>query len=109
MTLIDQERAARQIWGNKIQIEADCADTSYNLGCEASARIVERIRGQEIIHCKDCAYHGWDLVDGPYGLAQEIHWCDKHYDGQGENLVVLPNDFCNWADRRGEKNGNDKT
>ena len=44
----------------------------------------------EIVHCEDCVYHDWDIVDGPYGLAQEIHWCDKLYDGPGESLAVLP-------------------
>lgn len=110
MILIDQQEAAKQIRQNKDTHE-DCQGAiHYNIGCEHSAQIVEKMRGEEIIHCKDCVYHGWDIVDGPYGLAQEIHWCDKLYDGPGENLAVLPSyHFCAWGKRKGEKNGNDKT
>lgn len=69
---------------------------------------IEALKQPEIVHCKDCVYHNWDIVDGPYGLAQEIHWCDKLYDGPGESLAVLPSyHFCAWAKRKGKENGND--
>ena len=68
---------------------------------EARDMAIAALEQQEIIiHCKDCAYHDWAIVDGPYGLAQEIHWCNKFYDKQGKSLAVLPNDFCNWGRRK---------
>jgi hypothetical protein len=109
MALIDQQEAAKLIRQNKDTHE-DCQGAiHYNIGCEHSAQIVEQMKELEIIHCKDCVYHNWDIVDGPYGLAQEIHWCDKLYDGPGESLAVLPSyHFCAWGDRKGKKNGNVK-
>lgn len=109
MALIDQQEAAKQIRQNKDTHEDCQAAIFYNRGCEHSAQIVEKMKGREIVHCKDCVYHDWDCVDGPYGLAQEIHWCDKFYDGPSENLAVLPNCFCWWGERKDEKNGNVKS
>jgi hypothetical protein len=54
----------------------------------------------EIIHCKDCAYCDSDVVDAPYGMTKKIFWCDRLYAGANENLVVDPDDFCSWAERR---------
>jgi len=54
----------------------------------------------DIIHCKDCAYCDSDVVDAPYGMTKKIFWCDRLYAGANENLVVDPDDFCSWAERR---------
>lgn len=54
----------------------------------------------DIIRCKDCAYCDSDVVDAPYGMTKKIFWCDRLYAGANENLVVDPDDFCSWAERR---------
>lgn len=54
----------------------------------------------EIIHCKDCAYYGWDCVDMPYSMTGMIRWCNKFYTSENENIEVEPNDFCKWAERK---------
>ena len=54
----------------------------------------------DIIRCKDCAYCDSDVVDAPYGMTKKIFWCDRLYAGTNENLVVDPDDFCSWAERR---------
>ena len=54
----------------------------------------------DIIRCKDCAYCDSDVVDAPYGMTKKIFWCDRLYAGANENLVVNPDDFCSWAERR---------
>lgn len=54
MALIDQQEAAKQIRGNKEYV-ADCEWLKgYNKACEDNAQIVEQMKGQEIIRCKDC-------------------------------------------------------
>ena len=56
MILIDQQEAAKLIRQNKDTHE-DCQGAiHYNIGCEHSAQIVEQMKGQEIIHCKECVY-----------------------------------------------------
>jgi hypothetical protein len=84
----------------KIAVPQDESLDEEGLFLEAVNMAIAAIRQQEIIHCKDCVYHDWVIVDGPYGLAQEIHWCNKFYDKQDKNLAVLPNDFCNWGRRK---------
>ena len=54
----------------------------------------------DVIRCKDCAYCDSDVVDAPYGMTKKIFWCDRLYAGANENLVVDPDDFCSWAERR---------
>lgn len=54
----------------------------------------------DIIRCKDCAYCDSDVVDAPYGMTKKIFWCDRLYAGANENLIVEPDDFCSWAERR---------
>lgn len=54
----------------------------------------------DIIRCKDCAYCDSDVVDAPYGMTEKIFWCDRLYAGTNENLIVEPDDFCSWAERR---------
>ena len=54
----------------------------------------------DIIYCKDCAYCDSDVVDAPYGMTKKIFWCDRLYAGANENLIVEPDDFCSWAERR---------
>ena len=54
----------------------------------------------DIIHCKDCAYCDSDVIDAPYGVTKKIWWCDRLYEGANENLIVEPDDFCSWAERR---------
>ena len=54
----------------------------------------------DIIRCKDCAYCDSDVVDAPYGMTNKVWWCDRLYAGANENLVVEPDDFCSWAERR---------
>ena len=105
MALIDQEQAAKQIRENSEYV-ADCQWLKgYNKACEDNAQIIEGMKGQEIIHCKDCVYHGWNIVDAPYGMTEMIHWCDRFYTGENENLEVEPTDFCKWAERKGEESG----
>ena len=62
----------------------------------------ERRKQPETIKCKDCAYYGWDCVDAPYGMTKMICWCDLHYDAGNENLVVNPDDYCKWAERKAD-------
>ena len=54
----------------------------------------------DIIRCKDCAYCDSDVVDAPYGMTKKIFWCDRLYAGANENLIVEPDDFCSWAEKR---------
>lgn len=54
----------------------------------------------DIIRCKDCAYCDSDVVDAPYGMTKKIFWCDRLYAGANENLIVEPDNFCSWAERR---------
>jgi hypothetical protein len=62
MVLIDQQEAAKQIRGNKEYV-ADCEWLKgYNKACEDNAQIVEQMKGQEIIRCKDCKH--WKLQIG---------------------------------------------
>lgn len=69
---------------------------------ELLRELQERRKQPEIIKCKDCAYYDWDCVDAPYGMTKTICWCDLHYDAGNENLVVNPDDYCKWAERRTE-------
>ena len=56
MILIDQQEAAKLIRQNKDTHE-DCQGAiHYNIGCEHSAQIAEKMKGQEIIHCEECVY-----------------------------------------------------
>ena len=56
MALIEQQEAAKLIRQNKDTHE-DCQGAiHYNIGCEHSAQIVEKMKGQEIIHCEECVY-----------------------------------------------------
>lgn len=61
----------------------------------------------DIIRCKDCAYCDSDDVDAPYGMTKKIFWCDRLYAGANENLIVEPDDFCSWAERREDKHETD--
>lgn len=54
----------------------------------------------DIIRCKACAYCDSDVVDAPYGMTKKIFWCDRLYAGENENLIVEPDDFCSFAERR---------
>ena len=70
-----------------------------------STHVIAALKGlpavqPEIIRCKDCAYCDSDVVDAPYGMTKKIFWCDRLYAGANENLVVDPDDFCSWAERR---------
>ncbi len=57
MALIDQQEAAKLIRQNKDTHE-DCQGAiHYNIGCEHSAQIVEQMKGQEIIRCKECKHN----------------------------------------------------
>ena len=101
MALIEQEEAAKLIRGNKEYL-TDCQWLKgYNKACEDNAQIVEQMK-EWVIYCENCAHHDWVIVDGPYGLAQEIHWCNKFYDGLANKLAVLPDDFCSRGRRKGE-------
>lgn len=103
MVLINQEEAINDInaWIKSSEYYKD--DKGVFL-LQMVKNTISKLSPQEIIHCEDCAHHDWALVDGPYALAQEIHWCNKLYDGDA-HLAVLPNDFCNWGKRKGEVNG----
>ena len=95
MALIDQQEAAKQIRGNKEWL-ADCQWLKgFNNACEQAAQIVEQMKGQEIIHCKDCKY--WK--EKPL-----YTYCEKMY--RMGILDVLDyateeNDFCSLAEKRG--------
>ena len=54
----------------------------------------------DVIRCKDCAYCDSDVADAPYGMTKKIFWCDRLYAGANENLIVEPDNFCSWAERR---------
>lgn len=54
----------------------------------------------DIICCKDCAYCDWDVIDVPYGITEKVWWCNKLCAEANENLIVEPDDFCSWAERR---------
>lgn len=54
----------------------------------------------DIIRCKDCTYCDSDVVDAPYGMTKKVWWCDRLYAGANENLIIEPDDFCSWAERR---------
>ena len=54
----------------------------------------------DIIHCKNCAYCDSDVIDAPYGMTKKVWWCDRLYAGANENLIIEPDDFCSWAERR---------
>ena len=54
----------------------------------------------DIIRCKDCTYCNSDVVDAPYGMTKKVWWCDRLYAGANENLIIEPDDFCSWAERR---------
>ena len=96
MALIDQQEAAKQIRGNKEYV-ADCEWLKgYNKACEDNAQIVEQMKGQEIIHCKDCKH--WNLQVGNV-KGDGLGSCDFH----NANLVTGEG-FCYWADRRDEEN-----
>lgn len=89
MVLIDREQAAKLIRQNKDTHE-DCQGAiHYNIGCEHSAQIVEQMKGQEIIHCKDCkhyrAYAG--RLDG---YCYKAEWYNRY---QNED------DFCSRGER----------
>ena len=96
MALIDQQESAKLIRQNKDTHE-DCQGAiHYNIGCEHSAQIVEQMKGQEIIYCKDCKY--WK--EKPL-----YTYCEKMY--RMGILDVLDyateeNDFCSMAKRKGE-------
>ena len=59
-----------------------------------------RYHQPDIIRCKDCAYCDSDVVDVPYGMTKKVWWCDRLYAGANENLIVEPDNFCSWAERR---------
>lgn len=54
----------------------------------------------DIIRCKDCAYCDCDVINAPYGITEKTWWCNKLCAGANENLIVEPDDFCSWAERR---------
>ena len=97
MALIDQQEAAKLIRQNKDTHE-DCQGAiHYNIGCEHSAQIVEQMKGQEIIRCKDCKHWNpqFKAANGN-GLGS----CDFH------NVALVTSEgFCYWAERRGEADG----
>lgn len=69
---------------------------------KAVAKIKMLSAQPDIIHCKDCAYCDWDVIDVPYGITEKIWWCNKLCAETNENLIVEPDDFCSWAERREE-------
>jgi hypothetical protein len=99
MALIDQQEAAKQIRGNEKWL-ADCQWLKgFNDACEQAAQIVEQMKGQEIIRCKDCEH--WKLQIGNV-KGDGLGSCDFH----NVNLVTGEG-FCYWADKRGKENGNE--
>ena len=98
MILIDQREAAKQIRQNKDTHE-DCQGAiHYNIGCEHSAQIVEQMKGQEIIHCKDCKFYGRADKRRFYRGSDCLN---KRID-----TIVPDRDFCSRAERKGEADGN---
>ncbi len=84
MALIDQQEAAKQIRGNKEWL-ADCQWLKgFNDACEQSAQIVEQMKGQEIIRCKDCE-HADDYCQCKY-----VTWWNQ------------PDDYCSRGKKKGE-------
>ena len=86
MVLIDREEAAKLIRQDK-DIHEDCQEAiHYNIGCEHSAQIVEQMKGQEIIHCKDCKHASTD----DYCHCRYVTWWNG------------PDDYCSRAEKRGD-------
>ena len=97
MALIDQQEAAKQIRGNKEWL-ADCQWLKgFNDACEQSAQIVEQMKGQEIIHCKDCKFYGRADKRRFYRGSDCLN---KRID-----TIVPDRDFCSRAEKRGETDG----
>ena len=76
------------------------------IGVEEAVRRIEQLPSaqSDVIRCKDCAYCDSDVVDAPYGMTKKIFWCDRLYAGANENLIVEPDNFCSWAERREDAN-----
>lgn len=91
MLLIEQKEAAKQIRGNK-EWYADCQWLKgYNKACEDNAQIIEQMKGQEIIYCKNCKFSDWyEASGGNYYYCLESH-----------TLGRTETDFCS----RGEADG----
>lgn len=86
MALIDQQEVAKQIRGNKEYV-ADCEWLKgYNKACEDNAQIVEQMKGQEIIRCKDCKYASTD----DYCHCKYVTWWNG------------PDDYCSRAEKSGD-------
>ena len=76
------------------------------ISVEEAVRRIEQLPSaqSDVIRCKDCAYCDSDVVDAPYGMTKKIFWCDRLYAGANENLIVEPDNFCSWAERREDAN-----
>lgn len=97
MALIEQQEAAKQIRGNKEYV-ADCEWLKgYNKACEDNAQIVEQMKGQEIIHCKDCRF--WKKYKYFNGKPTYAPFCGFN------SIFTDDNDFCSRAEKRGEADG----
>lgn len=57
------------------------------------------VTDEPIIRCRDCVYFSYDeRVFGDEWIPVNI--CDRMHDDQGECLIVQPNGFCAWGERR---------
>lgn len=104
--LIDAD-ALKELFSEVIGSIAKKPEMNGNLEhmIRASAMVIQMIDDAptvqpDIIRCKDCAYCDSDVVDSPYGMTDKVWWCDRLYAGANENLIVEPDDFCSWAERR---------
>ena len=99
MRLIDADAAIESLteYGN---------GRAVYISVEEAVRRIEQLPSaqSDVIRCKDCAYCDSDVVDAPYGMTKKIFWCDRLYAGANENLIVEPDNFCSWAERREDAN-----
>lgn len=108
MDLIDRQQA----------IDAALRDVSsirtheFNAGATRAANRIKQLPSvqPEIIYCKDCKHFVREDVEEytVYGFYNTYFhaFCDKHWDKeQGEYIDVKLDDFCSFAERRGEQDG----
>ena len=110
--LIDADKLSANMYHEAFEKDSDMQ--KWDSGCWIRYKMFENVLkaqptvevpdinvgNMDIICCKDCAYCDSDVVDIPYGMTKKIWWCDRLYAGANENLIVEPDGFCSFAERR---------
>lgn len=91
MRLIDADELEEKAWRFGLGTREDVANLIRN------APTVDAV---EVVRCKDCYYCATEKSFG-----KEYLYCDafyEHADGDliGASLMVEPNHFCSWGERR---------